>query len=240
MSLCKSLTLKPLKRLSSVLSGFVFVRHAVHRKHCVTNAYLVLSGGWTLLGMEIDLKIYFEIYIISSTLGYCLFQSSIKLSSAIFRIVLAARRHDMRKQNVQTRQRQKQREMQRVLQLEQFSLDTAYWHTVAIEVLWSWGTNVFGSVAAPNFFPGRFRIFTSLGSTERFYTPLHDFTNKPETQGVQTWFWTSRQDKFWEYNLQLFLPQQRNCLERTFCFCKKNTSHGLTMKYYGGFWKKGS
>lgn len=50
MSLCKSLTLK---RSSSVLSGFVFVRHAVHRKHCVTNAYLVLSGGWNLLGMEI-------------------------------------------------------------------------------------------------------------------------------------------------------------------------------------------
>ena len=114
-----------LTKLSSsvLLRGFVFVRHAIHRKHRVTNAYLVLSGGWTLLGKEIELKIYVEIYIISSTLGYCLFQSSIKLSSAIFRIVLAARRHA----------KTKRKEMQRVLQLEQFSL-AACWRTVAIDV----------------------------------------------------------------------------------------------------------
>mmetsp|Transcript_78567 Transcript_78567/g.123979 ORF Transcript_78567/g.123979 Transcript_78567/m.123979 type:complete len:215 (+) Transcript_78567:42-686(+) len=71
--------------------------------------------SWTALSLSttpFTERTVSPIHILS--LGYCLFQSSIKLSSAIFRIV-----------------------------------------------------NVFGSVAAPSFFPGRFRIFTSKINFEK-------------------------------------------------------------------------
>ena len=88
-SFVKSIPMKMWPNLAGVVCRLVFVHHPIHRKDCVANTYAVLPGRKLLsLNSAMLLAIEYD-GMIKAALGYCLFQSSIKLSSAIFRIVLA-------------------------------------------------------------------------------------------------------------------------------------------------------
>lgn len=89
------------------------------------------------------------------------------------------------------------------------------------------GTNVFGSVAAPNFFPGRFRIFTSL----ELHNASHQHLSWSSLQLESTW------SSLFERNICLFGQGTKISFENTISSfsCLGNARHqagrGMNREY---------